>query len=151
MQSYLFQPGRPVIFTFSTGERVDAAMKGPSEKGELFAVLEFMKGGQVVTHRCVPLQKFDFFIGSPSPSPEPSSPLPSPVAEVPREPEGVAQLCPKPRHPTKVPPRAAAAGQLTLTMKDFFICFRPDDEDDVITCVGSFMCCVQATPLSKLQ
>ena len=25
-------------------------MKGPSEEGELFAVLEYMKGGQVVTH-----------------------------------------------------------------------------------------------------
>ena len=29
-------------------------MKGPSEKGELFAVLEYMKGGQVVTHPCAP-------------------------------------------------------------------------------------------------
>ena len=32
------------------GERVDATMKGPSEKGELFAVLEYMKGGQIVTN-----------------------------------------------------------------------------------------------------
>ena len=39
------EPGCPVIFTRSTGERVDATMKGPSEKGKLFAVLEYMKGG----------------------------------------------------------------------------------------------------------
>ena len=32
-------------------------MKGPSEKGELFAVLEYMKGGQVVTHPCAPPSK----------------------------------------------------------------------------------------------
>ena len=71
IQSSLFQPGRPVIFTRSTGERVDATMKGPSEKGDLFAVLEYMKGGQVVTHPCAPLSKIEFFIRSPSPSPEP--------------------------------------------------------------------------------
>ena len=71
MQSSLFQPGRPVIFTRSTSERVDATMKGPSEKGDLFAVLEYMKGGQVVTHPCAPLTKIEFFIRSPSPSPEP--------------------------------------------------------------------------------
>ena len=29
-------------------------MKGPSEKGDLFAVLEYMKGGQVVTHKPAP-------------------------------------------------------------------------------------------------
>ena len=40
MQSSLFEPGRPVIFTCSTGECVDATMKGPSEKGDQFAVLE---------------------------------------------------------------------------------------------------------------
>ena len=48
MQSSLFEPGCPAIFTCSTGEHVDATMKGPSEKAELFAVLEYMKGGQVV-------------------------------------------------------------------------------------------------------
>ena len=32
-------------------------MKGPWEKGDLFAVLEYMKGGQVVTHPCAPLFK----------------------------------------------------------------------------------------------
>ena len=67
MQSSLFEPGRPVIFTRSTGERVDATMKGPSEKGDQFAVLEYMKAGQVVTHPCAPLQKIEFFIRSPSP------------------------------------------------------------------------------------
>ena len=66
-------------------------MKGPSEKGDQFAVLEYMKAGQVVTHPCAPLQKIEFFIRSPSPSPEPTSPPPpSPVAEVPAEPEVVA-------------------------------------------------------------
>ena len=50
MQSSLFRPGRPVIFTRSTGECVGATMKGLSQKGDLFAVLEYMKGGQVVTH-----------------------------------------------------------------------------------------------------
>ena len=100
MQSSLFEPGRPVIFTRSTGERVDATMKGPSEKGDQFAVLEYMKARQVVTHPCAPLQKIEFFIRSPSPSPEPTSPPPpSPVAEVPAEPEVVAQPCPRPRHP----------------------------------------------------
>ena len=46
-------------------------MKGPSEKEDLFAVLEYMKGGQVVTHPCAPLSKIEFFIRSPFPSPEP--------------------------------------------------------------------------------
>ena len=32
-------------------------MKGPSEKGDQFAVLEYMKSGQVVTHPCAPLSK----------------------------------------------------------------------------------------------
>ena len=45
-------------------------MKGPSEKGDQFAVLEYMKAGQVVTHPCAPLQKIEFFIRSPSPSPD---------------------------------------------------------------------------------
>ena len=36
---------------------MDATIKGPLEKGELFAVMEYMKGGQVVTHPCVSLQK----------------------------------------------------------------------------------------------
>ena len=53
-------------------------MKGPSEKGDHFAVLEYMKAGQVVTHPCAPLQKIEFFIQSPSPSPEPTSPPPPP-------------------------------------------------------------------------
>ena len=44
-------------------------MKGPSEKGDQFAVLEYMKAGQVVTHPCAPLQKIEFFIQSPSPEP----------------------------------------------------------------------------------
>ena len=46
-------------------------MKGPLEKGDLFAVLEYMKGGQVVTHPCAPFSKIEFSIRSPSPSPEP--------------------------------------------------------------------------------
>ena len=46
-------------------------MKGPSEKGDVFAVFEYMKGGQVVTHPCAPLSKTEFSIRSPSPSPEP--------------------------------------------------------------------------------
>ena len=46
-------------------------MKEPSEKGDLFAVLEYMKGGQVVTHPCAPLSKIEFSIRTPSPSPEP--------------------------------------------------------------------------------
>ena len=51
-------------------------MKGPSEKGDQFVVLEYMKAGQVATHPCAPLQKIEFFIQSPSPSPEPTSPPP---------------------------------------------------------------------------
>ena len=92
MQSSLFEPGRPVIFTRSTGERVDATMKGPPETGDQFAVLEYMKAGLLVTHPCAPLQKIEFFIRSPSPSPEQTSPPPpSPVAEVCAEPEVVAK------------------------------------------------------------
>ena len=34
-------------------------------------VLEYMKGGEAVTHPCAPLQKIEFFIRSPCPSPEP--------------------------------------------------------------------------------
>ena len=64
MQSSLFEPGCPAIFTRSTGDQVDATMKGPLEKGELFAVLEYMKGAQVVPHPCAPLHKIDLFIRS---------------------------------------------------------------------------------------
>ena len=60
MQSSLIEPGRPVIFTCSTRERVDATMKGPLEKGDQFAVLEYMKGGQMVTHPCAPLPRIEF-------------------------------------------------------------------------------------------
>ena len=35
-------------------------MKGPSEKGDQFAVLEYMKGGQMVTHPCAPLPRIEF-------------------------------------------------------------------------------------------
>ena len=67
-------------------------MKGPPEKGDQFAVLEYMKAGLLVTHPCAPLQKIEFFIRSPSPSPEPTSlPPPSPVVEVRAEPEVVAK------------------------------------------------------------
>ena len=55
-------------------------------------MLEYMKAGLLVTHPCAPLQKIEFFIRSPSPSPEPTSPLPpSPVVEVPAEPEVVVK------------------------------------------------------------
>ena len=37
----------------------------------MFAVVEYMKGGQVVTHPCAPPQRIEFFIRSPSPSPKP--------------------------------------------------------------------------------
>ena len=47
-------------------------MKGPLEKGELFAVLEYMKGGQVVTHTCAP----PFKKSSPS-----SGPCPLPLSQ----------------------------------------------------------------------
>ena len=98
-------------------------MKGPLKKGELFVVLEYMKGGQVVTHPCAPLQKIEFFIRSPSPSPKPGTPPPpSPVVEVPSEPQVVAHRCPKPRHTTKVAAKAAATGQLMVVQngpKDF--------------------------------
>ena len=82
VQSSLFQPERPLIFTHSTSERADATMKGPLEKGELFTVLEYMKGGQVVTHPCAPLQRTESFIRRPSPSRKPSTPpSPSPFAD----------------------------------------------------------------------
>ena len=57
------------IFTRPTGERVDATMNGPSEKGDQFAVLEHMKGGQMVTHPCAPLQRIELFIRSRLPPP----------------------------------------------------------------------------------
>ena len=69
MQSSLFEPGRPVIFTRSAGERVDATMKGPSEKGDQFAVLEYMKAGQVVTHPCAPPSKNPVLHSVPVPFP----------------------------------------------------------------------------------
>ena len=62
-------------------------MKGPSEKGDQFAVLEYMKGGQIVTHPCAPLLRIE--------------------------------VCTHIMH--------------------------------AHVCVGSCMCCAQATPLSKLQ
>ena len=60
LQSSLFEPGLPVIFTCSTGDRVDGTMKGPLEKRDQFAVLEYMKGGQMVTHPCAPLPRIEF-------------------------------------------------------------------------------------------
>ena len=60
MQSSLFELGRPVIFTCSTGDCVDATVKGPSGKGDQFAVLECRKGGQMVTHPCAPLPRIEF-------------------------------------------------------------------------------------------
>ena len=36
-------------------------------------MLECMKGGQMVTHPCAPLPNIEFFIQSPSPSPEPDT------------------------------------------------------------------------------
>ena len=71
MQCSFFEPGRPVIFTCSTDEHVDATMKGPLEKGELFAVLKYMKVGQVFTRPCAPPSKNDVLHLVPSPSPEP--------------------------------------------------------------------------------
>ena len=38
-------------------------MNGPSEKEELFAVLEYMKGGQVATHPCAPSKKSNLSSG----------------------------------------------------------------------------------------
>ena len=35
-------------------------MKGLSEKRDQFAVLEYMKGGQMVTHPCAPLRRIEF-------------------------------------------------------------------------------------------
>ena len=35
-------------------------MKGPSEKGDQFAVLEYMKDGQMVTHPSTPLPRIEF-------------------------------------------------------------------------------------------
>ena len=80
MQSSLFVPGCPVIFPHSTGEHMGGTTKGPSEKGELFAVLERIKGGQVVPHPCAPVQRVEIFIWSLSLSPKPGIPLsPSPL------------------------------------------------------------------------
>ena len=36
-------------------------------------MLEYMKGGQMVTHPCAPLPRIEFFIQSPSPSPKPDT------------------------------------------------------------------------------
>ena len=60
MQSSLFEPWCPVIFTCSVGDPVDGTMKGPSEKRDQFALLECMKGGQMVTHPCAPLPRIQF-------------------------------------------------------------------------------------------
>ena len=35
-------------------------MKGPSEKRDQFAVLEHMKGGQMVTHPCASIPRIEF-------------------------------------------------------------------------------------------
>ena len=86
-------------------------MKEPSEKGDQFAVSEYMKGGLMVTHPYAPLPRINFFIRSPSPSPEPDTPpMPPTVAEVPHELEVMAEPCPKPGHTTKVPPRLHHGG-----------------------------------------
>ena len=78
-------------------------MKGPFEKGDQLTVLEYMKGGQMVTHPCAPLPRIKFFIRSLSPSPEPDTPpMPPAVVEVPHE--VVAEPCPKPRHTTLLLP-----------------------------------------------
>ena len=61
-------------------------MKGPSGKGDQFVELEYMKGGQMVTHPCAPLPRIKFFIRSLSPSPGPDKPLLPPT--VPKVPHG---------------------------------------------------------------
>ena len=38
-------------------------MKGPSEKGDQFAVLEYMKAGQVVTHPVPPFKRLSSSFG----------------------------------------------------------------------------------------
>ena len=53
----LFECRRPLFFTCSISDCVDATMKGPSEKGDQFALLEYMKGGQMATHPCAPLPR----------------------------------------------------------------------------------------------
>ena len=45
-------------------------MKGPLEKGELFAVLEYVKGEQVVTHPCAPPSKNQLLYPVPVPFPQ---------------------------------------------------------------------------------
>ena len=121
-------------------------MKGPSEKGNKFAVLEYMKAGQVVTHPCAPLQKIEFFIRSPSPSPEPTS----------SSQEGFPSR-------TFVDLSCFIACEnmgvnLNFHVSIAFLCLHAFVEVEVhsyyaliYVCVGSCICHAQATPVSKLQ
>ena len=60
MQSSILELWCPIIFTCSTGDLVDATIKGRSEKGDQFAVLEDIKGAQMVSHTCAVLPRFEF-------------------------------------------------------------------------------------------
>ena len=139
MQSSFFEPGRPVIFARSTSEHVDATVKGSSEKGDQFAVLEHMKAGLLDTQPCAPpFKEIEFFIWSPSPSPEPTSPPPpSPVAEVRAKPEVVAQPC-----QTLSCVCMPLGTWVEIDLHSYSMLTH--------VCVGGCMCRAQATPVSKL-
>ena len=94
-----------------------------------FAVLEYMKGGQMVTHPYAPLSRIEFFIRCPSPSPSRTHRrcLP-PLLQFLMNHRWQLSRVRSPGTPQRSPPRAAAWGQ--LTMEHFFARPRPASEDE---------------------
>ena len=89
MSNSLWAPGREVLYVRSnTKELVDATIVGPSDEGDDYIVLRYVRGGREFTNCAAPRHAVQFHVRSPSPcrslSPAPSSsarpsPEPSPL------------------------------------------------------------------------
>ena len=75
MYSMLLTPGRQVIYTRSTGDRVAATITGPSQYGDQYLAIRYLRHGAYVEHPCALISSIALPIRSPSPparSPSPS-------------------------------------------------------------------------------
>ena len=112
-------------------------MKGPSEKGDQFAVFEYMKGGRMVTHPCAPLPRIEFFIQSLVSKPN--------ICRL----RILHYLC-----------QFGCEPEIFIFPRLSCVCIHLEMWAEVKVhsyharahvCVGICICCAQATPLSKLQ
>ena len=151
MQSSSFEPGRPVIFTCSTGGLVDATMKGPSGKGSNLRCRSTRRVGRW-SHPCAPLPRIEF-----------------------RHPQVVSMCncsawCMIPRRVSKLNIcrlrilhclcQHGCEPEIFMFPRLSTVCMHLEMSAKVKVhsyhahahvCASSCMCCAQATPLSKLQ